>query len=94
MIFGMVERKRQKVREEDVTGLKYFDKLQLLLGRLHDVGYQRDKGRQPKAPHGRVLLSSCCFCSIWTFANREMSFSSSKFGSWWVSDARCCAVVK
>ena len=30
--------KRQDVREEDVTGLKYFDKLAPLLARLHDVG--------------------------------------------------------
>ena len=36
-------KKREKVRDEDVTGLKYFDKLQPLLKRLHDVGCQRDK---------------------------------------------------
>jgi hypothetical protein len=35
--------KRKDVREEDVTGLKYFDKLAPLLARLHDVGSQRDK---------------------------------------------------
>lgn len=33
-----LERKRPKVRDEDLTGLKYFDKLQPLLRRLHDVG--------------------------------------------------------
>jgi hypothetical protein len=39
----MAGKKREKVREEDVTGLKYFDKLAPLLARLHDVGCQRDK---------------------------------------------------
>jgi hypothetical protein len=39
----MAGKKREEVREEDVTGLKYFDKLAPLLKRLHDVGCQRDK---------------------------------------------------
>jgi hypothetical protein len=39
----MAGKKRKKVRDEDVTGLKYFDKLQPLLKRLHQVGCQRDK---------------------------------------------------
>jgi hypothetical protein len=39
----MAGKKRDDVREEDVTGLKYFDKLAPLLARLHDVGCQRDK---------------------------------------------------
>jgi hypothetical protein len=39
----MAGKKRKKVREEDVTGLKYFSKLQPLLRRLHDVGCERDK---------------------------------------------------
>jgi hypothetical protein len=39
----MAGKKREKVRDEDVTGLKYFDKLQPLLKRLHEVGCQRDK---------------------------------------------------
>jgi hypothetical protein len=39
----MAGEKRQDVREEDVTGLKYFDKLAPLLVRLHEVGCQRDK---------------------------------------------------
>lgn len=39
----MAGKKREKVRDEDITGLKYFDTLQPLLGRLHDVGCQRDK---------------------------------------------------
>lgn len=39
----MAGKKRQDVQEEDVTGLKYFDKLAPLLRRLHEVGCQRDK---------------------------------------------------
>ena len=39
----MAGKKRQEVREEDVTGLKYFDKLAPLLTRLHDAGCARDK---------------------------------------------------
>jgi hypothetical protein len=39
----MAGKKREDVREKDVTGLKYFDKLAPLLARLHDVGCQRDK---------------------------------------------------
>ncbi len=39
----MAGKKRDDVREEDVTGLKYFDKLAPLLARLHEVGCQRDK---------------------------------------------------
>jgi len=36
------------VREEDVTGLKYFDKLAPLLARLHEVGCERDKAGNRK----------------------------------------------
>jgi hypothetical protein len=39
----MAGKKREEVREEDVTGLKYFDKLAPLLAHLHDVGCDRDK---------------------------------------------------
>ena len=39
----MAGKKRDDVREADVTGLKYFDKLAPLLARLHDVGCERDK---------------------------------------------------
>jgi hypothetical protein len=44
----MARKKRKKVRDEDVTGLKYFDKLQPLLMRLHEVGCQRDKAGNRK----------------------------------------------
>jgi hypothetical protein len=39
----MAGKKPQKVREENITGLKYFDKLAPLLERLHDANCQRDK---------------------------------------------------
>ena len=32
-----------KIKESDITGLKYFDRLAPLLQRLHDDGSQRDK---------------------------------------------------
>ena len=38
----MAGKKRPEVREQDITGLKYFDKLAPLLARLHDAGCQRD----------------------------------------------------
>jgi hypothetical protein len=40
---GMAGKKREDVREEDITGLKYFDKLLPLFKPLHEVGCQRDK---------------------------------------------------
>jgi hypothetical protein len=39
----MAVRKRSKIRESDIVGLKYFDRLMPLLERLHDVGTQRDR---------------------------------------------------
>ena len=39
----MAGKRRKKVREEDVTGLKYFDRLAPLLQRLHDNACGRDK---------------------------------------------------
>ena len=39
----MAGKRRDDVRDEDVTGLKYFDKLAPLLARLHEVGCDRDK---------------------------------------------------
>jgi hypothetical protein len=35
--------KRQELRERDITGLKYFDRLAPLLSRLHDDGCARDR---------------------------------------------------
>lgn len=39
----MPGKKRDKVKERDVTGLKYFQRLLPLFDRLHQVGCQRDK---------------------------------------------------
>ncbi len=39
----MASKKRKNVREQDITGLKYFDKLLPLFEPLHEVGCQRDK---------------------------------------------------
>ena len=39
----MAGKKRRKIREKDITGLKFFDKLAPLLARLHDAGCGRDK---------------------------------------------------
>jgi hypothetical protein len=36
-------KKREQVREQDVTGLKYFRRLLPLFARLHEVGCRRDK---------------------------------------------------
>lgn len=53
----MAGKKREKVREEDVTGLKYFDKLAPLLARLRDVGCGRDKA-------GNRLLHFDQYCML------------------------------
>ena len=47
---------RDDVREEDVTGLKYFDKLAPLLARLHDVGCQRDKAGNRKLHYDQYCM--------------------------------------
>ena len=39
----MAGKRRRKVRERDITGLKYFQDLLPLFERLHEVGCQRDK---------------------------------------------------
>jgi len=39
----MAGKKREEIREQDITGLKFFDRLVPLLERLHDVGCERDK---------------------------------------------------
>jgi len=39
----MARKPASKIRESDIVGLKYFDRLMPLLERLHDVGTQRDR---------------------------------------------------
>jgi hypothetical protein len=38
----MAQKKREQIESQDITGLKYFDKLSPLLERLHDEGCERD----------------------------------------------------
>jgi len=55
--------KRQDVREEQLTGFKYFDRLTRLFERLHDVGCQRDRAGN------RVLHFDqyCCLVLLFLF---------------------------
>jgi len=53
----MAGKKREEVREKDITGLKYFDKLMPLLERLHEVGCERDKA-------GNRTLHFDQYCSL------------------------------
>ena len=40
---GMSKRRANQLRDSDIVGLKYFDRLMPLLERLHGVGVQRDR---------------------------------------------------
>lgn len=53
----MGRKRREEVRDEDVTGLKYFHKLRPMLDRLHEVGCQRDKA-------GNRLLHFDQYCAL------------------------------
>lgn len=46
----MASEKREDIREQDITGLKYFDKLLPLFARLHEVGVPAGQGWQSPAP--------------------------------------------
>jgi len=46
IISSMAGKKRKKVRERDITGLKHFEQLVPLLERLHEVGCERDTAGQ------------------------------------------------
>jgi hypothetical protein len=52
----MAGKRREDVREEDVTGLKYFDKLAPLLSRLHEVGCDRDKAGNRKLHYDQYCM--------------------------------------
>lgn len=55
----MARSTRKKIRERDVTGLKYFDQLAPLFDRLHEVGCQRDKAGNRKLhydQYGMLIL--------------------------------------
>ena len=51
----MAGKKRKRVREKDITGLKYFDKLLPLFERLHEVGCERDR-----AANRRLHMDQYC----------------------------------
>jgi len=44
----MAGKKREKICQRDITGLKFFDKLLPLFARLHDVGCMRDRAGNRK----------------------------------------------
>lgn len=48
IIARMAAKKKAKIREHDITGLKYFEQLAPLLERLHDDGCARDKAGNRK----------------------------------------------
>jgi hypothetical protein len=52
----MAGKRREEVREQDVTGLKYFDKLMPLLERLHNSGCQRDRAGNRELHFDRYCL--------------------------------------
>jgi hypothetical protein len=64
----MAGKKREKVRERDVGGLKYFDRLQPLLNRLHDVGCERDR-----AGNRRLHLDQYCMLVLLFLFNPVVS---------------------
>jgi hypothetical protein len=52
----MAGKRRDDVLEENITGLKYFDKLAPLLARLHQVGCERDKAGNRKLHYDQYCL--------------------------------------
>jgi hypothetical protein len=60
----MAGKKRDKVREQDITGLKFFDRLSPLLERLREVGCERDK-----ADNRRLHYDQYCMLMLLYFFN-------------------------
>ena len=52
----MARKRRAEIRERDVTGLKYFDKLAPLLARLHDDACARDKAGNRELHYDQYCL--------------------------------------
>ena len=48
--------RRKPIRERDLQGLKYLGLLLPMLGRLHDVGCQRDKAGNRKLHYDEYCL--------------------------------------
>ena len=57
----MAGKKRQDIREKDITGLKYFDQLLPLFGPLHEVGCQRDKAGNRRLHFDQYCLALLLF---------------------------------
>jgi hypothetical protein len=53
---GMAGKKKAKIREPDITGLKFFAKLAPLLKRLHDDGCQRDSAGNRKLHYDQYCM--------------------------------------
>lgn len=64
MLVAMAGKKREKVTEERVTGLKYFDRLLPLFDPLREVGCQRDK-----AGNRRLHMDQYCLLILVFFFN-------------------------
>ena len=69
----MAGKRRKKIREPEITGLKYFKKLLPLPERLHDDGCARDKAgnRRLHFDHGIKIqtycaIIACMLISLWT----------------------------
>jgi len=54
-------KKKKKIRESDITGLKYFDQLAPLLQRLHDDGCARDKAGNRTLHYDQYCLMTLLF---------------------------------
>jgi hypothetical protein len=52
----MAGKRREEVRERDITGLKYFDRLAPLLERLHDEACGRDKAGNRELHYDQYCL--------------------------------------
>jgi len=56
MLVGMARQQRDPLCEQDITGLKYFDRLAPLLERLHDDACARDKAGNRVLPYDQYCL--------------------------------------
>jgi hypothetical protein len=52
----VARKEREKIREKDITGLKYFDRLAPLLERLRDVGCERDRAGNRELHYDQYCL--------------------------------------
>ena len=55
-IVVMARQAAKKIREKDITGLKYFDQLAPLLMRLHEEGCERDKAGNRKLHYDQYCM--------------------------------------